>query len=173
MFDGWVYVGGTFDLFHSGHARFLEHCQSFGKVVVALNTDEFAARYKRRPILSLAERHDLLGSCKYVDKVVVNVGNENTGLTIDLMPLNVRISHIAHGDDWTGESLLKQLGLDQDWLDFRGIRMLYIPYTKGISTSDIIGRINGEHHRRGNCSCGLGEPCSYPRTAGKSDPEAR
>lgn len=172
MFDGWVYVGGTFDLFHSGHARFLERCQSFGKVVVALNTDEFAARYKRRPILSLAERHDIMESCKYVDKVVVNVGNENSGQTIDLMPIDVRISHIAHGDDWTGESLMKQLGLDQDWLDFRGIKMLYIPYTKGISSSDIVGRINGEHHHSGNCSCELGLSCSYIGIAGKPNPEA-
>jgi glycerol-3-phosphate cytidylyltransferase len=173
MSDGWVYVGGTFDLFHPGHIRFLERCQEFGKVVVALNTDEFAARYKRRPVLSLAERHDLLESCKYVDKVFVNIGNENSGQTIDMMPVDIRISHIAHGDDWTGESLMQQLGIDQAWLDRRGIKMLYIPYTAGISTTDIIGRINGEHHHSGNCSCGLGWSCAYIELARSAKPEAR
>lgn len=172
MSDTWVYVGGTFDLFHPGHINFLSKCAEYGKVVVALNTDEFAARYKRRPVLSLAERHDLLDSCKYVDRVFVNVGNENSGQTIDLMPRDVRITHIAHGDDWTGESLMQQLGISQQWLDLRGIKMLYIPYTAGVSTSDIIGRINGEHHRRGNCSCELGLSCSYIGIAGKPNPEA-
>jgi len=36
----WVYVGGTFDLFHYGHARFLEECAKHGKVIVAINTDD-------------------------------------------------------------------------------------------------------------------------------------
>jgi glycerol-3-phosphate cytidylyltransferase len=172
MSDGWVYVGGTFDLFHAGHIQFLSQCSQYGKVVVALNADNFSARYKRRPILSLDERKSAVEACRFVDDVVTNVGNENSGMTIDLLLDEHPIKYIAHGDDWTGKSLMAQLGIDQGWLDFRGIQMLYIPYTSGISTSDIIGRINGEHHRSGNCSCGLGEPCSYPGIPGEADPEA-
>jgi len=173
MSDKWVYVGGTFDLFHSGHINFLSKCAEYGKVIVALNTDQFAARYKRRPILSLAERYDALDACRFVDKVVVNIGNEDSWVTIDAMPRDCKIKFIAHGDDWTGDSLLNQLNISQHWLDIKDISMLYIPYTAGISTSDIIGRINGEHHRRGNCSCGLGEPCSYAGATGEANPEAR
>ena len=171
MSDGWVYVGGTFDLFHAGHVQFLSQCSKYGKVVVALNADDFSARYKRRPLLSINERKGAVAACRFVDDVVTNVGNENSAMTID--SLTHPIKYIAHGDDWTGKSLMAQLGIDQRWLDFRGIQMLYIPYTAGISTSDIIGRINGEHHRGGNCSCGLGEPCSYPGVAGAADAEAR
>ena len=36
-----VYTGGTFDLYHAGHARFLARCAELGSVVVSLNTDEF------------------------------------------------------------------------------------------------------------------------------------
>lgn len=136
---GWVYVGGTFDLFHYGHARFLQKCREYGKVIVAINTDEFCERYKRKPILSLGERIESVRACRWADDVVVNIGDENSWITIDLV--KTKISYIAHGDDWTGDSLIKQLGISQEWLDKRDIKMLYVPYTEGISTSDIIGRV--------------------------------
>jgi cytidyltransferase-like protein len=48
-----VYTGGTFDLFHAGHAFLLSQCRKLagpdGKVVIALNTDQFTASYKGRP----------------------------------------------------------------------------------------------------------------------------
>ena len=150
MSEGWVYVGGTFDLFHAGHIQFLSQCSQYGKVVVALNADNFSARYKRRPILSLDERKSAVEACRFVDDVVTNVGNENSAMTID--SLAHPIKYIAHGDDWTGKSLMAQLGIDQKWLDFRGIEMLYIPYTSGISTSDIIGRVRGDVHSSCDCS---------------------
>ena len=47
-----VYTGGTFDLLHAGHVKFLRRCAEFGRVVVALNTDEFVEQYKgRKPIM--------------------------------------------------------------------------------------------------------------------------
>ena len=145
MSTKWIYVGGTFDLFHYGHARFLEECAKHGRVIVAINTDDFCERYKRKPILTLGERIESVRSCKWVDDVIVNVGDEDTGLTIDLVK-DKTISYIAHGDDWMGPALMAQLGITQKWLDSRGIKMLYIPYTKGISTSDIIKRVNGDIH---------------------------
>jgi glycerol-3-phosphate cytidylyltransferase len=144
----WVYVGGTFDLFHYGHARFLEQCSKYGKVIVAINTDDFCDRYKRKPILSLGERIESVRSCKWVDEVIVNIGDEDSGVTIDTIQ-DKKVAHIAHGDDWTGDSLIEQLGISQEWLDERGISMLYVPYTKGISTSDIIGRVGNEI----GCNC--------------------
>jgi len=146
----WIYVGGTFDLFHYGHARFLEQCSKYGKVIVAINTDDFCERYKRKPVLTLGERIESVAACKWVDEVIVNIGDEDSGVTIDTIK-DKKITHIAHGDDWTGDSLIEQLGISQEWLDERGISMLYVPYTKGISTSDIIGRINGDVH--GGCHC--------------------
>jgi len=149
----WVYVGGTFDLFHYGHARFLEQCAEHGKVIVTINTDDFCERYKRKPILSLGERIESVRACKWVDEVIVNVGDEDSGITVDLVK-DRTISAIAHGDDWTGQELIEQLGISQEWLDKRNIQMLYIPYTAGISTSEIIGRISGDIHCDCDCSRG-------------------
>jgi len=44
-----VYTGGTFDLFHANHVRFLRRCAELGSVTVSLNTDEFIQAYKGRP----------------------------------------------------------------------------------------------------------------------------
>ena len=63
-----VYTGGTFDLFHAGHAAFLRRCSELGKVVVSLNTDEFIEAYKgKSPVLSYKDRLAVLASCRYVD----------------------------------------------------------------------------------------------------------
>lgn len=155
MTRDWVYVGGTFDMLHYGHMSFLRECQKYGPVLVSLNTDEFAERYKRKPIMTIGERMEALNGCKYVDDVCINVGDENSGKTIDLIS-DRQIAYIAHGDDWFGPDLLNQLGVDDQWLSDRAIKMLYVPYTKGISTSDIIGRINGDTNSDCNCSCGQG-----------------
>lgn len=155
MSRDWVYVGGTFDMFHYGHMSFLRECQKYGPVLVSLNTDEFAERYKRKPIMTIGERMEALNGCKYVDDVCINVGDENSGKTIDLIS-DRQIAYIAHGDDWFGPDLLNQLGVDDQWLSDRAIKMLYVPYTKGISTSDIIGRINGDTNSDCNRSCGQG-----------------
>src|SRR6266571_3396292 len=70
-----AYIGATMDLLHPGHVRFLQWAKSVCKVVVvALNTDDFVAQYKSRPIQTLAERTEMLDGCRYVDGVTVNVG---------------------------------------------------------------------------------------------------
>lgn len=172
MPDRWVYVGGTFDLFHYGHAEFLKKCAKRGKVIVALNTDEFAARYKRPTVLTLGERLELLRACRWVDEVIINVGDEDSGLTINLVK-DKKISYIAHGDDWTGPALMEQLGINQEWLDERDIQMLYIPYTTGISTTEIIRRMRGNIHGNCDCSCGRNGNDADSWCAPRTDAETR
>jgi glycerol-3-phosphate cytidylyltransferase len=164
----WVYVGGTFDIFHHGHSEFLRKCRDYGRVIVSLNSDEFAERYKRKPIMNIAERMAAVQACRWVDKVVVNIGDEDTGKTIDSLD-GVKVIYIAHGDDWTGNSLLGQLGISQEWLEERSIQMLYVPYTRGISSSDIIRRISGYVHSNCNCSCGRGVNATYDQLTSGPD----
>jgi glycerol-3-phosphate cytidylyltransferase len=132
-----VYVGGTFDLVHYGHGRFLEQAKKLGDfLVVALNTDEFSEEYKRKPILNYNERKETLKMLPFVDSVVPNVGGRDSKPTI----LHVKPDIIVHGDDWTGDSYMKQLGVTKKFLKDNGIEIIYVPYTKGISTSEIIKR---------------------------------
>lgn len=130
-----IYVGGTFDLFHSGHVNLLRRAKQHADiVVVALNTDEFNEQYKgKRPVMTLDERRAVLEACRYVDVVDVNTGGADSKPAI----LRHRPDFILHGDDWTGDSFLRQLGVTQEFLDDNGIKLVYVPYTKGVSTTDL------------------------------------
>ena len=69
--DRVLYTGGTFDLFHYGHLKFLKNCKQIAdKVVVSLNTDSFVEQYKSKTVLSYEERRLSLLHCQYVDEVI-------------------------------------------------------------------------------------------------------
>jgi len=137
-----VYTGGTFDLFHSGHVNLLKRCKEVaghdGKVVIALNTDDFIFQFKnKKPICSEQERLDVLLACKYVDEVVMNVGGQDSRISIDMVGPN----YIVVGSDWAKKDYYTQMSFTQEWLDERGIGLVYVPYTQTISSTKIRGRM--------------------------------
>ena len=137
-----VYTGGTFDLYHAGHAAFLRQCKRIagqnGHVVVSLNTDEFIELYKGKPpVMSYAERKAVLESCRWVDEVIENVGAHDSTIAIELAQPDM----IVVGSDWAKRNYYAQMCFDQDWLDERGIGLCYIPYTQGISSTNIKARL--------------------------------
>lgn len=134
-----LYTGGTFDLFHSGHVNFLRNCKKIAsRVVVSLNTDEFVERYKgSKPIVSYDERRDVLLGCKYVDEVIPNTDGEDSKPTI----LSVCPEFICIGDDWAKKDYYKQMNFTKEWLTENNILLVYIPYTEGISTTELKKRI--------------------------------
>ena len=137
-----VYSGGSFDLFHWAHGEFLKKCREIagpdGRVVVSLNTDEFIIAYKGKGlVMNYAERKAVLEHCRWVDEVVPNVGGADSKPAIDM----VKPDLIVIGSDWARRDYYAQMGFTQDWLDERGIGLAYIPYTAGISSTDIKGRL--------------------------------
>ena len=135
-----VYTGGTFDLFHKGHVNLLQQCRELagtGIVTVGLNTDEFAATYKRPPVCNLEERIAVVDACRYVDEVVINWSGADSRPTVD----KLQPDFVVVGDDWQTRDYNKQMGWDDAWLRDRGIQIVYVPYTQSVSTSDIINRI--------------------------------
>jgi cytidyltransferase-like protein len=132
-----VYVPGTFDCLHVGHLNLLDFAATLGEVWVGLNTDEFAAEYKRHPVYQLEDRIRILESLRQVDEVIVNTGGYDSKPAI----LEAAPRYIVHGDDWRGEAYRKQLGVTEEWLAQRGIEIVHPPYTRGISTSLIIHRL--------------------------------
>jgi hypothetical protein len=48
---------------------------------------------------------------------------------------------IVIGSDWARRDYYAQMQFDQDWLDERGIGLVYIPYTQGISSTAIKERL--------------------------------
>jgi glycerol-3-phosphate cytidylyltransferase len=137
-----VYTGGTFDLFHSGHVNLLKRCKDIagvdGNVVVSLNKNDFIEQYKGKPaVCSDTERRAVLMSCRYVDEVVFNVGGIDSKVAIEL----VSPDYIVIGSDWANKDYYSQMNFTQEWLDERNIGLIYIPYSKDISSSQIKNRI--------------------------------
>lgn len=107
-------------------------------MTVALNTDEFITEYKKRPpVMSYAERAAVLLACRYVTNVVPNVGGADSRPAIELVGPDL----IVIGSDWATRDYYGQMGFTQEWLDDRGIGLCYIPYTKGISTTEVRKRL--------------------------------
>lgn len=133
-----IYVGGTFDCFHAGHVNLLRKARGIADfVIVALNGDAFAESYKGKPVMSEMERLQVVRSCRYVDLCFLMDSHELQRRYLELL----RPDFILHGDDWTGDSLVRQLGIDDAFMKEHGIAMKYVPYTQGVSTTDIKSRI--------------------------------
>jgi len=140
-----LYTGGTFDLFHFGHQNFLKQCKNISDhVVVSLNTDDFVQRFKgHETILNYKERFQSLRYCKFVDEIIKNGAGEDSRSCI----LTVKPNIIAIGDDWAHKDYYKQMGFNQQWLDDNQITLVYIPYTRGISATEIKDRVIQKHEQ--------------------------
>lgn len=136
-----IYTGGTFDLPHAGHVNFLRQCRRIageGQVTVALNTDEFIQEYKgKAPIMTYKERAKVLMGLKYVDRVFPNKGGADSKPTIE----EVKPDAIVIGSDWAKKDYYSQMQFTQEWLDERDILLIYVPYTEGVSTTNVKARI--------------------------------
>ena len=127
---GRVLTLGTFDRFHLGHLRLLERAAQFGALHVGVNSDRFATSYKRTPGIGERERYAIVAALRCVQRTYINEGPGRR--LIDY----VRPALIAVGSDWHGNSYLAQIGVDQDWLDERGIAVVYLPRTPGVSSTE-------------------------------------
>lgn len=136
-----IYTGGTFDIPHAGHVNFFRQIKEMwpdSSLIVSLNTDDFVRRYKgKNPIFTFDERVRFLYMTGYVDIVIGNIGGEDSRPAI----LSVTPNVIAIGSDWLEKDYCKQMGFDARWLREHNITLAYLPYTEGISTTEIKKRI--------------------------------
>jgi glycerol-3-phosphate cytidylyltransferase len=137
-----IYNGGTYDLFHWGHVELLRRLKEMagpdGVVIVAVNTDEFVEQFKgSKPIMSLEERMAVLRGCRYVDEVIVNWGGPDSREAI----IESKADFVVTGTDWAERDYMKQMSFTREWLESYNVGFGYLPYTEGISTTDIKKRL--------------------------------
>mgnify|MGYP001253097115 FL=1 len=137
-----IYIGGTFDLFHYGHVNLFKNLKHYLKgeisqVIVAVNSDDFAESYKRKPVMNQYERLAVVNSCKYVDYGFIMDSYDNQPFFIE----ENNPDYIVMGTDWQQKDYFKQLAVSQEFLDRIGAKIIFMPYTSSISTSKIIDRI--------------------------------
>ncbi len=128
-----VYADMVADLFHPGHVEFLKQIRVLGDyLLIGVNADDVLAPYKRRPILTMQERVAMVAACRYVDEVLPNAPMRIDRAWIDKHAIQL----VVHGDDFPPERLWYYYQVPIEMGIFRTV-----PYTEGISTSDIIRRI--------------------------------
>jgi cytidyltransferase-like protein len=128
-----VYVDMVGDLFHPGHVALLRAARAFGdRLVVGVLSDEVAEAYKRRPVMTLAERVAVVGSCRYVDEVVPDAPDR---VTLDFLESH-DIAVVVHGDDVSSEAVDAVYGE----VAAAG-RLRLVSYTAGVSTTELIARV--------------------------------
>ena len=132
------YTCGVFDLLHIGHLNLLEKCKEFCDIlVVGICDDTYVKEIKKKtPVFPLDERIRLLSALKCVDKVIaVNIEEtENKIIVLNKIHFDVLFS----GDDWKGSE--RYIKTEEEFKKF-GVSIEYLPYTKGISTTEIKTKI--------------------------------
>lgn len=129
---------GTFDVLHFGHVGFLLTCRKLAGdsgLVVGVNTDRFAASFKRPPVMTQHERGHALAQLGFA--VAFNDG-PGSALISEIKP-----DLLAIGSDWARKDYLAQIGVTQDWVDEHQITLSYVPYVQqmAMSTSEIRRRV--------------------------------
>lgn len=136
MSEKTVYVGMSADLVHPGHLNVLGTAREHGKVIVGLLTDAAIATYKRLPHMTYDQRKLVVEALKGVERVVPQE-------TLDYEP-NLRKykpDYVVHGDDWT-EGVQKAtrarvIAVLAEW----GGRLVEVPYTEGVSSTQLIAAV--------------------------------
>ena len=120
------YTTGAFDLFHIGHVNLLRNARALcDYLIVGVSTDELLRECKREPVIPFADRVEIVRACRYADAVIPQATREKREAVERLKP-----DFLFVGDDWYGRYPGEGLG----------VRIIYLPYTQGISTSLLIER---------------------------------
>lgn len=132
------YICGVFDLFHVGHLNILERCKNYCDVlIVGCCDDQYVTLIKKKqPVFPAEDRVRILNSLKAVDKAEL-VSIEETEDKL-LAYKRFKFDVLFSGDDWKGTERYKKT---EEIFFNLGIKIEYLPYTKGISTSQIRGQL--------------------------------
>lgn len=119
------YLTGSFDLFHIGHLNLLrrakQHCDY---LVVGVHTD--GSHKGKELCIPLEERIEIVGNCKYVDKVM-----ECSQSDLDAFD-EIKYDYLFVGDDYKGTERFNHY---EKILKPKGVKIIYFPYTQGISST--------------------------------------
>jgi glycerol-3-phosphate cytidylyltransferase len=124
------YTAGVFDLFHIGHLTLLKNAKSLcDKLIVGVTVDDLVTYKGKRAMIPFSDRIEIVRSIKYVDAAVPQYDMDKLSMC---KKLGATILFV--GNDWYGT---------EKWQEYEkkfsraGIKIVYFPYTKGISSTQI------------------------------------
>jgi rfaE bifunctional protein nucleotidyltransferase chain/domain len=129
-----AFANGAFDLLHVGHVRYLEGARAEAdRLIVAVNDDDSVRRQKgpARPVMSAADRAELVAAVRAVDYVVIFPEDTVTPL-LELLRPDVH----CKGTDYTEDTVP-----ERDTVRAYGGRIAIVGDPKGHSTSALVARL--------------------------------
>lgn len=132
-----VATNGCFDILHVGHVRYLQKTKSYADyLIVLLNSDKSVKSIKgdSRPINNEQDRAEILCALSCVDYVVLFDEDSPGELLNEIKP-----DVYTKGADYTLETLP-----EADIMQKNGIRVEFIDFVPGKSTTNTINKINNK-----------------------------
>lgn len=132
--DKIVFTNGCFDILHKGHIEGLAKTSNLGnRLIIGLNSDSSIKTLKgeNRPIVGEDSRALLLAALQFVDAVVLFSEESPFQLISEIVP-----DILAKGGDYKIEEIVGAEVVQQN-----GGEVIIIPLTKGVSSSNIIEKI--------------------------------
>lgn len=135
-----VYTTGVFDILHRGHLNILTQAAALGELTVGIMTDQGVEGTKgARPILTLEEREAQIRSLPFVSQVIHYTDPDQRPNYAAVRP-----DIVVQGDDWLF-SADRTAALN--YLRENGVRLVLLPRTQGISTTEIRKRVERSGRR--------------------------
>lgn len=129
------YTTGVYDLFHIGHLNLLKNAKGLcDKLVVGVTVDELVAYKGKQAVIPFEDRIEIVRSCKYVDAAIPQYDMDKLAAC---KKLGAKVLFV--GDDWYAT---------EKWQEYEkqfaeeGIKIVYFPYTRGISSTQITKALN-------------------------------
>jgi glycerol-3-phosphate cytidylyltransferase len=129
------YTTGVYDLFHIGHLNLLKNAKGMcDKLIVGVTVDELVAYKGKQSMIPFEDRIEIVRSIKYVDAAVPQYDMDKLAAC---KKLGADILFV--GDDWYGTEKWQKY---EEEFAREGIKIVYFPYTKGISSTQITKALN-------------------------------
>ena len=129
------YTTGVYDLFHIGHLNLLKNAKGMcDKLIVGVTVDELVAYKGKQSMIPFEDRIEIVRNCKYVDAAVPQYDMNKLEACKKL-----GASFLFVGDDWYGTE--KWQNYEKEFEE-AGIKIIYFPYTKGVSSTKINEALN-------------------------------
>lgn len=129
------YTTGVYDLFHIGHLNLLKNAKGMcDKLIVGVTVDELVNYKGKEAMIPFEDRIEIVRAIKYVDAAVPQYDMDKLTACKKL-----GASYLFVGDDWYESEKWKELEIE---FAKEGIKIIYFPYTKGISSTKISKALN-------------------------------
>lgn len=124
------YTSGVFDLFHIGHLNLLKNAKGMcDKLIVGVTVDDLVTYKGKRAMIPYEDRAEIVRNIKYVDAVIPQYNMNKLE-----MCSKIQADILFVGDDWYNTKKWKDFEKELSEID---VKVVYFPYTKGISSTKI------------------------------------